>query len=92
MKQSPLHVLTSKPSTPCVNGPQNVVPVNTNVTRGNTHSTRVEGTPVIGRPLLTNVAQNLQMQVEDTGRNEATFVDSCGNNDSIFLPCQLNTA
>ena len=92
MTQSPLDVLTNNPSTHRVNGPQNVVPVNTNMTRGNTHSNRVEGTPVMGGPSLKNVAQNLQTQVEDDGLNVATCIDSHGNNDRIFLPIQLNTA
>ena len=63
MTQSPLDVLNNNPSTPHVNVPQNVVPVKTNVTRGNTHSTQIEVTPVMGGPPLTNVARNLQTQV-----------------------------
>ena len=53
--KSPLDVLTNNPSTPRVNGSQNVVPVITNVTRGSTHSTLVVGTPVIGGPPITNL-------------------------------------
>ena len=67
--QSPLNVLTNNPSTPRVNGTQNVVPVNKNITRGNTHSPRVEDTPVMGEPSLTNVEKNPQKQVEDVGQN-----------------------
>ena len=92
LTQSPLDVLTINPSTPSFNGTQNVLPVNKNLTRGNTHSTRVEGTPVMGGPPLTNLAQNLKTQVENAGRDEATFVYSRGNNYSIFLPSQLNKA
>ena len=90
--QSLLNMLTNNPSTPPVNGPQNFVPIYTNLTKGNTHSTRVEGTPVMGGPPLTNLAQNLKTQVENAGRDEATFVYSRGNNYSIFLPSQLNKA
>ena len=85
-------MLTNNPSTPRVNGPQNVVPINTDVTRGNTHSTLDEGIPLMGGPPLTNVVRSLQTQVESAGQNEATCVDSCGNNDIIFLLIQLNTA
>ena len=34
----------------------------------------------------------IQTEVEDAGRNEVTFVDSRGNNYSILLHSQLNTA
>ena len=78
------------PSTPHGERQNNVVLGSTTYyTRSNTHSYQVLVSPPVmeGPPPLNNVAQNLQIHVDN-----ASIQDTRGNKDSISLHIQMNTS